>query len=63
MQKMIANQFPTDDPEKIELIVQKYSLYKISTLDALLLGSLLFDISIEYTISFLANYPNMFDIP
>ncbi len=63
MEKMIAWQFPTDDPDEIEKIVQLYALDKVNIQDALIFWSLLFDVSIEYSLWFLVDYPNMLDVP
>ncbi len=63
IEKILAEQFPTNYPEDIEWIIQEYRLTELNITQSLLLGTLLFDISREYAISFLANYPNMLNVP
>lgn len=63
VEKIIAWQFLIDDLEEIENIVQEYSLDQVSALYALIFGSFIFDISVEYSIGYLAEYPNMLDNP
>lgn len=63
MQKLIALQFPTNDPDEIEEIVQSYWLNQVDIINALTFGVLLFDASIEYAMSYIADYPNMLDVP
>lgn len=63
IEKMLAEQFPVSHPEDIESIIQEYRLTELDITQSLLLGTLLFDISREYAISFLADYPNMLNVP
>lgn len=63
IQKALTHSFPTSDPREIEEIVQKYALDKVSISDALLLASLLYDISPEYAIWYLADFPEMLCVP
>jgi hypothetical protein len=63
MQKIISWQFPTNNPEEIDKIVQQYSLDRVNISNALLFGALLFGISIEYAVWFIADFPNLLDEP
>jgi len=63
IEKILNGQIHTDDPEEIEKIVLEYSLHKVHIYDALLFGSLIYNISPDYAISFLAGYPHMLDVP
>lgn len=62
VEKIMAGLFP-EDPEEMEEIVKKYWLNQGSIEDTLLIWGLLFDVSPSFSISFLAEYPNMLDVP
>lgn len=62
MEKIIACQMHLVS-EEIEEIIKKYRLDSLGITDALLFGTLLFGFSQEWSIKYLANYPNMLDEP
>jgi TPR repeat protein len=63
IEKILWCNFPCDEGEDIDALVSKYWFNDIGIKDALLFGSLIWDVSIEYAIIYLANYPNMLDVP
>lgn len=63
VEKLMAGKVYTNDPEKIEEIVQEYSLEKLDISNALLFWTLLYDVSVKYAISFLVHYPHILDVP
>lgn len=63
IEKILNGQIFTDDPEELEKIVLEYSLHKVNIYNALLFWSLIYTISPDYAISFLADYPHMLDVP
>lgn len=63
IQRIISKAFPTNDFDEIDNIVIDYSLHKENISNALLFGSLIYEVLIEYSLQFLTEYPNMLDIP
>jgi hypothetical protein len=63
IQRIISKTFPTIDFDEIDNIVIDYSLHKENISNALLFGSMIYEVLIEYSLQFLTEYPNMLDIP
>ncbi|MDD2892130.1 MAG: hypothetical protein PHQ95_04140, partial [Candidatus Gracilibacteria bacterium] len=63
MEKNLKGGMHTSDPEELEKIVMKYSLDEINISNALLFGETIQELSVEYAITFLINYPRMLQIP
>lgn len=63
MEKCLKWWMHTSDPEELEKIVMKYSLNKINISNALLFWEIIQELSVEYAITFLINYPRMIQIP
>ncbi|MBP9779721.1 tetratricopeptide repeat protein [Candidatus Gracilibacteria bacterium] len=63
IEKLLAGRFPTDNAEKIDEIVQQFKLDSVNIQEALIFGSLIKDLSIEYAVAYLVNYPHMLDVP
>lgn len=62
-EKIINNTFPANDGEEIDQIVIEYWLDGLNMKNALLFWSLIFDVLNEYAIGYLADHPNMLDVP